>query len=96
MKEYVGLKPTNAMKDGPLQDVHWPGGAVGYFPSYTLGAMMAAQQWATIEKKHPRIEQMLPKEISNDHHLASENIWSKASFLSTPELMTQATGEPSR
>ena len=29
-------------KDGPMQDVHWPSGAFGYFPSYTLGAMIAA------------------------------------------------------
>ena len=33
-----------------MQDVHWPGGAFGYFPSYTLGAMMAAQQWAAIDE----------------------------------------------
>jgi carboxypeptidase Taq len=36
-----------------MQDVHWPGAAFGYFPSYTLGAMMAAQQWAALEKTHP-------------------------------------------
>ena len=37
-----------------MQDVHWPGGAFGYFPSYTLGALIAAQQWAALEKTHPR------------------------------------------
>ncbi len=39
-----------------MQDVHWPSGAFGYFPSYTLGAMMAAQQWAAIAREHPSVE----------------------------------------
>ncbi len=95
MKEYLGLKPSNAMKDGPLQDVHWPAGAVGYFPSYTLGAMMAAQQWSALAKKHTRIEQDIAKgKFDKITKWRAENIWEKASFLSTPELMRQATGEP--
>ena len=39
-----------------MQDVHWPGGAFGYFPSYTLGAMIAAQQWAALNKAIPAAE----------------------------------------
>ena len=38
MREYLGLSTIDNMKDGPMQDVHWPSGAIGYFPSYTLGA----------------------------------------------------------
>ena len=50
MREYLGLSTAGNYKDGPMQDVHWPSGAFGYFPSYTLGAMMAAQQWAAVER----------------------------------------------
>ncbi len=53
MSEYLGLSTIDNPKDGPMQDVHWPSGAFGYFPSYTLGAMIAAQQWAAIESDQP-------------------------------------------
>ncbi|MFI5395428.1 MAG: carboxypeptidase M32 [Candidatus Binatia bacterium] len=42
MGEYLGITPETD-RDGVLQDVHWPGGAIGYFPSYALGNMYAAQ-----------------------------------------------------
>jgi carboxypeptidase Taq len=42
MKSYLGLIPPDAAK-GVLQDIHWSGGAIGYFPTYTLGNMYAAQ-----------------------------------------------------
>jgi carboxypeptidase Taq len=42
MEEYLGIIPTSDSL-GLLQDVHWSGGAFGYFPSYTLGAMYACQ-----------------------------------------------------
>lgn len=44
MRDYLGLSTIDNPADGPMQDVHWASGAFGYFPSYTLGAMMAAQQ----------------------------------------------------
>ena len=53
MRDYLGLSTIDTPADGPMQDVHWPGGTFGYFPSYTLGAMMAAQQWAAIEREIP-------------------------------------------
>jgi carboxypeptidase Taq len=44
MKEYLGIKPKND-SEGVLQDVHWSGGTVGYFPTYSLGTFLSAQ-WA--------------------------------------------------
>ena len=60
MRDYLGLSTIDTPGDGPMQDVHWPGGTFGYFPSYTLGAMMAAQQWAVIAKEFPAIETNSP------------------------------------
>ena len=94
MKDYLGLSTIDNPKDGPMQDVHWPSGAFGYFPSYTLGAMMAAQQWAAVERARPQVHDDLRNgrfDVINDWR--RKNIWSKASTLSTPELMRQATGE---
>jgi len=95
MTEYLGLSTAGNFKDGPMQDVHWPSGAFGYFPSYTLGAMMAAQQWAAVERAVPDAASQIARgdfAAINDWRRA--NIWSKASMFSTPEIMRQATGEP--
>ncbi len=53
MRDYLDLSTIDTPGDGPMQDVHWPGGTFGYFPSYTLGAMMAAQQWAVDRRGIP-------------------------------------------
>ena len=95
MREYLGLSTAGNYKDGPMQDVHWPSGAFGYFPSYTLGAMMAAQQWAAVERAVPGAGAQIAKgDFSGINAWRKANIWSKASTLSTPEIMRQATGEP--
>lgn len=94
MRDYLGLSTIDNPADGPMQDVHWPGGAFGYFPSYTLGAMMAAQQWAAIVRQHPAVND----EIARGHfgminEWRGKNIWSQGSRWSTPELLERATGE---
>lgn len=95
MNEYLGLRTINDPKDGPMQDVHWPSGAFGYFPSYTLGAMIAAQLWAAIEKENPNArEDMRNGRFVGLNEWRAEHIWSQASFYSTPDLLERATGEP--
>ena len=95
MQDYLGLSTAGNYKDGPMQDVHWPSGAFGYFPSYTLGAMMAAQQWAAVARAIPdAAAQVARGDFAAINAWRKENIWSKASTLSTPEIMAQATGEP--
>jgi len=94
MRRYLGLSTIDNPADGPMQDVHWPSGAFGYFPSYTLGALMAAQQWAAIEREMPAVEDDIAAgrfDAVNDWR--RERIWTKASFHSTPELIERATGE---
>lgn len=95
MTEYLGLSTLADPKDGPMQDVHWPGGAFGYFPSYTLGAMIAAQQWAALEKAEPSAREAIRKgDFTGINQWRADNIWSAASRYSTPDLITRATGEP--
>lgn len=94
MRDYLGLSTIDNPADGPMQDVHWPGGAFGYFPSYTLGAMMAAQQWAAIVQAHPAIDDDIARghfDTVNDWR--RDNIWSQGSRWSTPQLLERATGE---
>ncbi|WP_432286366.1 carboxypeptidase M32 [Aminobacter sp. BA135] len=94
MRDYLGLSTIDNPADGPMQDVHWPSAAFGYFPSYTLGAMMAAQQWAALTREHPSVDD----EIARGHFETVNNwrrdkIWSQASRWSTPDLLERATGE---
>jgi carboxypeptidase Taq len=53
--ELLGRRPGHA-GEGVLQDVHWSGGAFGYFPSYTLGNMIAAQLWTAVRRARPTLE----------------------------------------
>ncbi len=94
MSEYLGLTTLDNYKDGPMQDVHWPSGAFGYFPSYTLGAMIAAQLWASLEKDHPSArDDVRAGRFVEINNWRRDKIWSQASRYSTPELLVKATGE---
>ncbi len=94
MREYLGLSTIDTPGDGPMQDVHWPAGAFGYFPSYTLGAMMAAQQWAALIRDYPTANNDLAEgNFTKINDWRREKIWSQGSRWSTPELLERATGE---
>jgi carboxypeptidase Taq len=95
MTEYLGISTIDDPKDGPMQDVHWPGGAFGYFPSYTLGAMIAAQLGAAMRKDIPDMgEQMRKGDFVQINQWRADRVWKEASRWSTPDLITRATGEP--
>ena len=94
MRDYLGLSTLDDPANGPMQDVHWPSGAIGYFPSYTLGALIAAQQWVAIEKAQPGIrDDFRHGRFVGVNDWRREHIWSQASRWSTPELLERATGE---
>ena len=95
METYLGLSTKENYKDGCMQDVHWPSGALGYFPTYTLGAMNAAQLFWAMQKALPQVKtQIKTGDFNPLRQWLKEKIWSQASVLSIDALMTQATGEP--
>ncbi|SRR5579863_2494730 len=49
VEEYLGIRPRNDA-EGILQDIHWSGGSFGYFPTYTLGNVIAGMIWVNIRK----------------------------------------------
>jgi len=56
MKSYLGIEPdTDA--DGVLQDIHWSMGAIGYFPTYTLGNLMSAQIFLRLGEDIPALQE---------------------------------------
>lgn len=60
MKEYLNIVPTEDA-DGVLQDVHWSLGAFGYFPTYTLGNLYAAQFYEQARLEIPHLEDEIAK-----------------------------------
>lgn len=60
MRDLLQVEPASD-RDGCLQDIHWAVGAIGYFPCYTVGAMMAAQLFEAAKKALPELEAALAK-----------------------------------
>jgi carboxypeptidase Taq len=91
--ELLGLEVPN-FKKGCLQDIHWSMGSFGYFPSYALGNLYAAQFWATMEKDIPELEDsiksgMLQVPLS----WLRAHVHSYGAMFTPSELVQRATGE---
>ncbi|GAJ70593.1 thermostable carboxypeptidase 1 [Vibrio sp. JCM 18904] len=94
MKAYLGgLSTEGNFKNGCMQDIHWTDGSFGYFPSYTLGAMYAAQFMAAMKQTVDVDAVIRSGDLAPIFNWLSENIWSKGSLFTTDELVKQATGE---
>ena len=93
-KEYLGIAPqTDA--EGVLQDVHWSGGAFGYFPSYSLGNMYAAQFADTMEKELNGMWPLVGRgELLPIKEWLSERIYKYGKLRTPSELVMSVTGKP--
>ncbi len=95
MQTYLGLSTEGNYRDGCMQDIHWPCGAFGYFPSYTLGAMYAAQEFAAAQRSIPQLKEKIAQgDLAPLFDWLEKNIWSQGSLLATNDLIAAATGEP--
>ena len=87
-----GTRPPDDLQ-GCLQDIHWYDGAFGYFPTYTLGALAAAQLFSAARKDHPDIlAQISTGHFSTLLNWLRKNVHSIGSSLSTEEILIKATG----
>ena len=94
MMELLGVDTRGNYRDGPMQDVHWADGLFGYFPCYSLGAMYAAQWFATIRRQQPDLDAAIGRgELGAVFDWLRENIWQQASRWTTDELARRASGE---
>jgi len=94
MAKALGVRPpTDTL--GCLQDIHWPDGGWGYFPTYTMGALAAAQLFAAAKAADPDIEPGLARgDFAPLYHWLRAHVHSQGSLLSTDALLQQATGAP--
>tara|TARA_B100000749_G_scaffold253157_1_gene219857 strand:- start:7 stop:858 length:852 start_codon:yes stop_codon:yes gene_type:complete len=93
MKEYLGVEPpTDTL--GVLQDTHWSGGAFGYFPSYTLGAIYASQFYQVLIRAQPDLEKQIEMgNLAPIREWLGSQIHQQGRLLSVPALVKQVTGE---
>jgi len=93
-REYLGVEPkTDA--EGVLQDVHWSGGSFGYFPSYALGNMYAAQFAKTLEREMPDLwERVGSGRLHPIKDWLTERIYRYGKLETPGEIVRRVTGGP--
>ena len=91
LRRLLGIAPAND-RDGCLQDIHWYDGVWGYFPTYTLGALIAAQLFEAVRAAMPDVSDAIAQgEFAPLLGWLHEQVHSKGSLLSTAELVENAT-----
>lgn len=94
MQLLLGITPDSDA-NGCMQDIHWPDGTFGYFPTYTLGAMTAAQLFHAARQSLPHLSAHIRKgDFAPLQSWLRTQIHSQASKLTSAQLLTQATGSP--
>jgi carboxypeptidase Taq len=93
MHRLLGLDvPDDAQ--GVLQDVHWGAGLLGYFPTYTLGNLIAAQLWDVLREELPELDGQIERgDFAPLRAWLADRIHSHGRKLPPPELLRRATGQ---
>ena len=90
----LGLTPPDDAR-GCLQDIHWYDGAFGYFPSYTLGAMAAAQLMRAAREAEPELDTALTQgDFAPLRDWLRKAVHGQGSRLGFQDLLRTATGKP--
>ncbi len=90
-KEYLGVTVPND-REGILQDVHWAGGMLGYFPSYALGSAYGVQMLAAMEKDFDPWADVAKGDLSRVTGWLGEKIHRHGKLLPPPQLLQNAIG----
>ena len=91
-EEYLGIRPEHD-RDGILQDMHWGGALLGYFPTYALGSAFAAQFYHQMEQDMDVEEALRSGAFEKISGWLKENIHQYGAFKDADELMMDVCGE---
>ncbi len=92
IREYFGLEVPHVAK-GYAQDPHWAGGSFGYFPTYALGMLYAAQLWFSLQRDIPNLDALIAQGSFEDvHSWLNQNVWRYGATQSARKTVTCATG----
>ncbi|HEX5036173.1 MAG TPA: carboxypeptidase M32 [bacterium] len=93
MKEYLGVVPRNDA-EGVLQDIHWSSGSFGYFPTYLLGNLYAAQWMAALRRDFPDLDRRLARgDLLTAKKWLNEKIHRHGRRYTASELCRRVSGE---
>jgi carboxypeptidase Taq len=93
MKELLGVDVPNDAQ-GVLQDVHWSGGSIGYFPTYALGNVISLQIWAVVRDAIPDLDdQMRAGELEGLSSWLTEHLYSLGRKFTPKETIERLTGD---
>jgi carboxypeptidase Taq len=91
--EYFGMTPPDDA-DGVLQDIHWADGYIGYFPTYTIGNLVASQLWLKLASDIDDVEQQIAAgRFDNLLEWLRENVHQHGGKFTPTELLERITGE---
>lgn len=94
MRRLLGVEPVGDA-DGCMQDIHWPSGAFGYFPTYTLGAVAAAQIFDAVRRDEPDLLSEIERgELETLLVWLKRNVHGLGCRYSPSKLIERATGRP--
>jgi carboxypeptidase Taq len=94
MEQRFGSRPSTAA-DSCLQDMHWALGSFGYFPSYALGLVIAAQLWEALRAQLSDVDEQLARgDFAAVFAWLRENMHEFGAKLPVKELIKQASGQP--
>ena len=94
MQEYLGITPPD-YASGVLQDCHWPGGSIGYFPTYTLGNLLSAQLRHAMQADLPDMDTLIEQgDFAPLLAWLRDKVHRHGGRLTPRELVLAATGEP--
>ncbi len=94
MEEYLGVRPDTDT-EGCLQDIHWSHGSFGYFPTYSLGSVLAAQLYAHADEEIDGLEGWIREgEFDPLRKWLEEKVHRHGARYTTPDLIEEATGKP--
>ncbi|OGR03911.1 MAG: hypothetical protein A2511_08270 [Deltaproteobacteria bacterium RIFOXYD12_FULL_50_9] len=92
-RDYLGVE-VNSDANGVLQDIHWAHGSIGYFPTYTIGNLAAAQIWNTFTSEHPDHAEIIASgRLSVIREWLTSAIYAHGSIYPPGELLRRVTGE---
>jgi carboxypeptidase Taq len=94
VRQYLGIDvPADCV--GVLQDVHWAEGGFGYFPTYSLGNIIAGQLWEAAHEAIPDLEQQIERgELAPLRDWLREHVHRHGRKLDSAEIVARATGRP--
>ena len=94
MTRYLGLSTRDNLKDGCMQDVHWFSGSFGYFPTYSLGALTAAQLFTAASRANPEMERQIEEgKFGALIEWLRREIHGRGRLLIAEDLLLEVTGE---